>query len=239
MERTTGRSAQTSTDAVSQTPAVPSACRAAVHVLGPGPVTRPGHLEDGRQSLQGRMAEQGAQPASPMVPSPMFSWRSRLAPNGTLESFRWRQRSRSSPIVASKAATTASASSTVANATPEAHRCWVSRHTPRPLVAGRRSSTAASSSKLRPTVPPAPAAFSSRIGQGNRRRSEPALAVQRLDQHVDHLGRRTLEAQSPVAADVQHQARWPPCPRATARLAIRQARDVASSSGSAVARLMR
>ena len=84
-------------------------------VRGPGAVAVAGDLEDGREVHQRRVAEQqrpGA--AAPMVPSPTLAWRSRLAPSSTLESLRCRQRSRSSPMTASKSATTSSASSTEA-----------------------------------------------------------------------------------------------------------------------------
>src|SRR5579884_1393077 len=81
------------------------------------------------------------------------------------------QSKRSRPTVASKSATTRSALSTLEKSTPEAHRCWVSRHTPRRGSPPAASSTAASSSKVRPMVPPPPAVFSSRTRQGRSRAS--------------------------------------------------------------------
>ena len=49
---------------------------------------------------------------------------------------------------------------------------------------------------------PAPAAFSSRIGQG----SSPGLdRVEGLDQRLDDPGQRRLEPAAPMAADVQDQ----------------------------------
>ena len=53
-------------------------------------------------------ASTAAKSASPMVPWPMFSWRSRFVPNGTLESLAWTKRSRDSPTVRSQTATVSS-----------------------------------------------------------------------------------------------------------------------------------
>ena len=173
-------------------------------VLGLGPVA----AEPGTSKMAGSVTwagwESGApRPAAPMVPWPMFSWRSRFAPSSTLASFRCRQTRRARPIVASKAATTSSALSTSPKSTPEAQRCCVSRQTLSlgAAVGPASSRMAASSSKARPTVSPVPAAFSSTSGQ-RPSGCEANVAPER----VDHLGQAGVEALPPVAADLEHEA---------------------------------
>ena len=187
--------------------------RAAATSSARGPSPAPGTSKMAGSSWRDGCPRKAASPAAPMVPSPTFSWRSRLAPNSTFESFRCRQCRRSSPMTVSNSLTTASASPTEAKFTPEAHRCWVSRHTPSRWPALARSRTSASSSKLRPTVPPAPAAFSSRIGQSPGAPAPPAaVGLDRLDQGVDHLGEALGEAGARGGCRCAAPAPPPPCP---------------------------
>ena len=174
-------------------------------------------------------------PSDPIVPSPMFSWRSLLAPKATLESFRCRHRRRSSPTVPSIRSIRSSASAVVAKGMPDAHRCWVSRHTPSRPSPPAASTTRASSSNERPTVSPAPAAFSNRIGHGSPEASTASRAL-------------TNASTTPGSAVSNPLPRWlpmcrtspsAPMPSAVARLATRHALDLSASAGSGEARLIR
>ena len=147
------------------------------HVLGPGPVALAGHLEDGRQALEGRVAEQGGQAvgadgavADVLVAVPVGAEVDlgvvEVQASQPVEPHRRRRSGRSG------------------RRPPPPCRTGC----PRPTGAGCRgrrpsrssppaaSITWASSSNDRPTVSPAPAAFSSRIGQPVRRRRRPRRA---------------------------------------------------------------
>ena len=165
-----------------------------------GPSPAPGTSKMAASALQGGVAEQRAEGLGADRPLAHVLVTVAVGPEGDLGVVQvqataaapGRSRGRSRPAPAS-------ASSTVANDTPEAHRCWVSRQTP--SSGPEPSRTRASSAKLRPIVPPAPAAFSSRIGQS------PPTSSRASEQGRRPPGARTFEPQPLVAADVQHQAR--------------------------------
>ncbi len=106
----------------------------------------------------------------------------------------------------SMAATTSSASSPVAKEVPDAHRCWVSRQTPMRSSPPDASMTAASSSKVRPMVAPAPAVFSSRMGQGPRPAVGGGAPSRATQEGLDDGREGTLEAGPAVASDVEDES---------------------------------
>ena len=121
-------------------------------------------ISAGRPSKRG--SERNARkPRSPISPSPMFAWWSRLAPSGTFESLTCRQRSRSSPTLASNSSTTSRERLRRSDLEARGEQVAAVEADADPLAAAGRLDQIASSSKSRPSGPWVPAVFSSRIGQ--------------------------------------------------------------------------
>ena len=145
-----------------RTCSAPRAARAAAAHLGgvrPVPV-RPRRLEDRRELLEGGVGEERAQARRPSARRRSTSWRSRFEPSAAFVSLTCRQRSRSSPIRASRSATAASRTAVSVTSTPETYQWHESRQSPSRGWWSSASWIAASSSVERPIVPPAPAEFS-------------------------------------------------------------------------------
>ena len=103
------------------------------------------------------------------------------------------------------------------------------------VVAPAASMTWASSSNDRPTVSPAPAAFSSRIGHP----STSASTSSREPTRASATAGRAVSNPLPRWLPMWRTRPSAPIPSAVARLAVRQVRDLAASSGSGDARLIR
>ena len=151
----------------------------------------------------GRLSKRGserntASPRSPISPSPRFAWRSRLPPSGIFESLTCRQRSRSSPTLASNSSSTVVERLGGADLEARGEQVAAVEADADPLRRRRAARPARRARRSRaPAGPAVPAVFSSSTGQ----RSESASAVGDRLRRPLHRGRVRLALARPGVQD--------------------------------------